>query len=191
MTQVAFADNTSGSIFCNNIEFKRGFRPERATLCSDAQRMLSLPNAGGNSVWSEVFSIELLGFLHRLKLQMTEMELEYQPNSKITDFSITTGQNTTLGVSVTRAMKFQGGRCKGLFTQEDAFKLLEKKLNGVNLSTRGIVNQQWDKQILHVWTEHAYMKDILMETYASLDAELKSNTIVLITVAENAPWLFV
>jgi len=187
--QSAFTDPTRGAIFCNNIEFNRRFTPERASLCPGALRMLSLPNAGGNSVWSEVFSVEILGFMHRVKLQMTEMELVYTPDSKITDFSITTGDGSTLGVSVTRAMKFQKWG-EEFFTEEDAFKLLSKKLHGVNASTKGVVNQSWEKQILHVWTERQYMRDILVDTYHKLSDELKSNTIVLVTVAENAEWLF-
>jgi hypothetical protein len=57
------------------------------------------------------------------------MELEYFPyGSKITDYSVRCF-GRSIGVSVTRAMKF-----RGVFTIEDGVALLTKKLNGVNAS---------------------------------------------------------
>ncbi len=53
------------------------------------------------------------------------MEVSYFPEGGcITDY-VCKMFDTTLGVSVTRAMKY-----KGDFTQEDAYRLLNKKMNG-------------------------------------------------------------
>ena len=53
------------------------------------------------------------------------MEVEYFPEGgSITDYTCKMF-DTTLGVSVTRAMKYGGD-----FTEEDADRLLMKKLNG-------------------------------------------------------------
>lgn len=68
-------------------------------------KILNTPNAGGNSVWSEVVSCEVLSSLCRAVLHKTEMEIEYAPGSKITDYSVKV-LNKDIGVSVTRAMKF-------------------------------------------------------------------------------------
>eukprot|EP01111_Echinosteliopsis_oligospora_P011540 TRINITY_DN3833_c0_g1_i1.p1 TRINITY_DN3833_c0_g1~~TRINITY_DN3833_c0_g1_i1.p1 ORF type:complete len:129 (+),score=18.49 TRINITY_DN3833_c0_g1_i1:568-954(+) len=122
------------------------------------------------------------------KLHCTEMEIEYVPGSKITDYSIKV-EGRDIGVSVTRAMKF----CKKndeMFTEEDAERLLSKKLYGVNESTRGVISQSWEKQILHVWAQEEYMADILWDTYERLDQTLKSNTVVVVTVCHSAEWLF-
>lgn len=75
------------------------------TLCAGAKKVLYTPNAGGNSIWSEAVSFEVLTSLCRAVLHKTEMEIEYMPGSKITDYSVKVfGKD--IGVSVTRAMKF-------------------------------------------------------------------------------------
>lgn len=51
--------------------------------------VLNLSLVGGNSVWSEVMSYEILHANYGAKLLRTEMEIEYWPASKITDYSIT------------------------------------------------------------------------------------------------------
>lgn len=151
-----------------------------------ARTLLTLPNAGGNSKASEALSLELLSRQLNASLQCTEMELEYFPyGSKITDYSVkVAGQ--VYGVSVTRAMKFSG-----LFTREDAEVLLEKKLYGVVASSRAVLKRyRWSKQILHVLVERQYMVDILREVWARMSEELQSNTVVVASVCETAPWVF-
>jgi len=159
----------------------------RIRLGTDAQRMLCLPNAGGNSVVSELLSIELLNTFLQARLLCTEMELEYFPlGSKITDYSVTL-DGRTFGVSVTRAMKF-----KGRFTPSDAEELLEKKLFGVVQSSKHVLKRyRWDKQILHVFAEHEYIYDELVRAYDKLPSELRANTLVLVTVCNaSTPFIF-
>ena len=109
--------------------------------------MLSLPNAGGSSLLSEVLSFEMLSRAFGATLDRTEMELTYvpgapprgrlarcdppsrainkiardslpatcsprgcaslAPGSKITDYAVTVHGGYKLGVSVTRAFKFE------------------------------------------------------------------------------------
>lgn len=69
-------------------------------------------------------------------------------------------------------------------------RLLNKKLHGVNESTKGVVSQTWEKQILHIWTQQEYMSDILWNTYEKLTEEIKSNTLVVVSVCKNADWMF-
>ena len=77
-------------------------------LTNGGRKLLETPNAGGNSVISEVLSFEVLAeYLFSVKLLYTEMELEYKCASKITDYSILVGKEP-IGVSVTRMMKFKG-----------------------------------------------------------------------------------
>ncbi|KAL3905279.1 MAG: hypothetical protein SGPRY_010968, partial [Prymnesium sp.] len=57
-------------------------RPRRTMRwSSDARRMLSIPNAGGSSIWSEVLSFELMSRAFGAKLDRTEMELLYAPGA--------------------------------------------------------------------------------------------------------------
>jgi len=153
--------------------------------------MLSIPNAGGSSVWSEVVSFEILSSMYKAQLLRTEMELEYWPlGSKITDYSVLLfGEK--IGVSVTRALKF-GDREK--FSEVDALELLQKKLYGVNVSSRNVIsNHSWKKQILFVWAKEKYIGDILIDTLNNkVEEELKSNTIIFVCTIKNnnASWIF-
>jgi hypothetical protein len=160
---------------------------EQIDFCSGARRIWTLPNAGGNSVNSEVLSFEVLQTMFNAELVATEMELEYWPmGSKITDYSVRIA-GEVFGVSVTRAMKFNG-----IFNEQDAERLLMKKLYGVVESTKAVLERfQWDKQILHIWAEHDYIYDILERVYSMMPTELQSNTLVLVTVCpENQQWIF-
>jgi hypothetical protein len=117
------------------------------SISCGAQKVFLEPNAGGNSVNSEAMSFEVLHRLYGARLVKTEMAIEYwHPNWKKTDYSVVL-YGRRIGVSVTRAMKY-----RGVFTPEDARWLLYKKLNGVNISTVGVVREdRWEKQILHLW----------------------------------------
>ncbi len=85
----------------------------------------------------------MLRLLLGAKLSRTEMELEYYPRGKITDYSVQL-RGQQYGVSVTRALKY-----RGTFTRTDARKLLEKKLMGVLQSTRTVMDERWSKQVTY------------------------------------------
>lgn len=154
-------------------------------LSEGGRRIFELPNAGGSSVSSEVISFELLHMMFNASLSRTEMELEYFPHgSKITDYSVMLN-GECIGVSVTRAMKF-----RGTFNARDAEALLNKKLYGVSASTRAVVQERWAKQILHVFAEHQYVADELQRAFDSLPLDVKTNTVILCTVVNNARWIF-
>lgn len=48
----------------------------------------------------------------------------------------------------------------------------------------------WDQQILHVLAPTAAAADLLRDAYAQMDAETKDNTVVLVTVTDNADWVY-
>eukprot|EP01098_Paradermamoeba_levis_P005469 TRINITY_DN229_c0_g1_i2.p1 TRINITY_DN229_c0_g1~~TRINITY_DN229_c0_g1_i2.p1 ORF type:complete len:341 (-),score=117.04 TRINITY_DN229_c0_g1_i2:123-1145(-) len=156
-------------------------------LSPSSKRLALDPNAGGNSVWSEVYSFEVLQRAFGAELVKTEMEIEYWPEgSKKTDYICKIG-GQLVGVSVTRAMKF-----KGEFTEEDAMKLLTKKLFGIQQSTQNVSREyNWKKQILHTWSQNAQTTKLLIEQFEKLDEALKSNTVLFITeTQDNGSWLF-
>jgi len=156
-------------------------------LSTGGSTILNLPNAGGTSINSEVFSFEVLQALFNAQLQATEMELEYYPlGSKITDYSIRVNEEV-LGVSVTRAMKFNG-----IFTDEDAHRLLSKKLYGVNASSKAVLKRfRWKKQILHIWAENQHTANVLQRVYDNeISDDLKNNTLVLVTVCDQGAFIF-
>lgn len=153
-------------------------------LGTGAQRILTTPNAGGSSVWSEALSFELLYRLVGASLVKTEMELTYsRRGSPITDYACQVGK-ATVGVSVTRAMAF-----KRPFEKQDATRLLIKKLKGINISSTTVTNCTFARQILHVWTQSGHDAAIVRRAWMKLPLSLCSNTIILVT-SVNSPLLF-
>mmetsp|Transcript_20599 Transcript_20599/g.26048 ORF Transcript_20599/g.26048 Transcript_20599/m.26048 type:complete len:209 (-) Transcript_20599:25-651(-) len=185
LTQTALSTTFREPVFIRNT-FKRNKAFQKMTFTDDANTIMTVPNAGGNSVNSEALSCDMLNTLFDASLEATEMQLAYFPmNSKITDFSVRI-RGEIFGVSVTRAMKYHGR-----YTEADADRLLTKKLYGVNASTQAVLKcYRWKKQILHIWAEHKYIADILKAKYDTLPSSLKNDTIVIVTVCENSSWLF-
>ncbi|XP_797207.2 AAC-rich mRNA clone AAC4 protein [Strongylocentrotus purpuratus] len=167
------ADFEDGFVQCRFDPFKRY---HEMTLSGMAARMKECPNAGGDSVESEVLSLELLHRCFGAKLLKTEMEVKYFPyGGSIVDYTCEMF-GVSLGVSVTRAMKY-----KGEFEKEDAEKLLGKKLRGIVNATQNALDK-WSKQILHIWATSSKVADVLTSVYRDLSPQLRINTVVLVTI---------
>ena len=154
----------------------------------DTERMLNTPNAGGSSAISEAVSFELLHRLFDAELIATEMEIVYNfENTKKTDL-ICDINGVSLAISVTRAMKQKGRE----FTKESAIRLLEKKLNCVLGSNLAVSDKHaWFKQMLLIWVQDSDIAKIMRETYEKdIDSKYKTNTIVVIVLAERCYFLF-
>eukprot|EP01133_Synstelium_polycarpum_P002617 gene2617-3008_t len=165
--------------------------PELFILSKGGRRILETPNAGGNSVWSEVLSFEVLNQVFGATLCKTETEIQYAPGSKITDYSVEF-QGHHIGVSVVRIINFfdlMGKTYKAVFTPEYARELLYKKLFGVIASSLAVVDK-WEKQILYIWTTSSRSADIIVEEYWKVPKKLRSNTLVYVTHATGSEWLF-
>merc|ERR1712083_1148817 len=168
--------------------FRTSLDPESVSLSSGARRIMLEENAGGQSELSEGFSFEFLRRLFGARLVKTEMGIRYWWNSwKKTDYSVRMS-GTVVGVSVTRAMKY-----KGIFNRDDARKLLRKKLFGINESTLGVLEQdEWQRQILHIWATDEYIERILYEVFLRLlftEPELVRNSLIMVTVISSW-WIF-
>jgi len=164
----------------NQIQFSKG-----------ALSVLNTINAGGSSELSETLSFEMLRREFGCQLLKTEMAINYNyQRSKRTDYSISL-YSRCIGVSVTRAMKYNGQQ---LFSSADAQVLLRKKLHGVNISTENVTEEdKWDKQILHVFTTHAYIIDILHDAFRQIQREeeqLVANTIVIVSLVKGGNFVF-
>lgn len=156
-------------------------------LSNEAKRIQNTPNAGGSSIESETLSFEILNKIFNAKLLKTEMEVAYFPEGgSITDYVVSMF-NTHVGVSVTRAMKYYENQ---VFTIEDAHSLLRKKLKGIrNSSINSMI--KWEKQILHVWIYDERIARTLTDAWFEIEDELKTNTVVLITIGKDSRELFV
>jgi len=172
-------DLSQRTLVCNELIMNKSF--DEMNLSSGGTKILTTENAGGNSITSEVLSYEIMKLLYGAALKRTEMEITYSCQSKITDYSICL-YGAEIAVSVTRAMKF----C-GYFDEQDATRLLSKKLRGINESSRNVIKQhRWKKQILHIFAHEEYIAQQLMEAYHTLSEDYKSNTIIMITTSSTA-----
>ncbi|CAO3648610.1 unnamed protein product [Cunninghamella echinulata] len=163
------------------------------SLSEGANRVLTTPNAGGNSIWSETLSVECLYRLFGAKVLYTEMELLYNHRSSpITDYACyfptpnnnNNNNNMVLGVSVTRAMAY-----RSLLTKKEATRLLIKKLKGVLLSSQNVMNCRFHCQILHIWVQTGREASLVKQAYLKLPKYYYSNTVVMIAII-NCPSLF-
>lgn len=155
-------------------------------LSRDSLRILLTPNAGGNSIVSEVLSFEMFKKYFNSHLLKTEMEVEYFPEGGSINDYVMKIFNTVIGVSVTRAMKYPFDEA---FTIQDATNLLTKKLKGIAQSSKNSM-EHWNKQILHVWVMNEYTCNSMLIAWSELSRQLKTNTVLLITVAENSNEIF-
>jgi hypothetical protein len=64
------------------------------------------------------------------------------------------------------------------------------QLNGVLESTRCVIQEHWQKQLLHVLVQSDDVMRVLQDTFLTLPAEMRANTTVLVTVVSNADWIF-
>jgi hypothetical protein len=166
-------------------------RFSRFAFSKGSRAILNEPNAGGSSEMSEAASYELLHRQLGFRLLKTEMQIQYEwVNSKKTDYCAKLF-NDKFGVSVTRAMRFDEAWTGKKFTREDAVRLLTRKLYGIIMSNQDVSDDdRWAKQMLHIWTYDQYIIDLLVGVYNKLDPQLKSDTVVLVTLAPNSEFIF-
>lgn len=175
-------NNSSCGILHSEFIPNKNFR--NMMISRSAQKIRDVPNAGGNSVISEVLSFEFLNKAVQAQLLKTEMEVAYFPEGgSITDYVCTISKQK-VGVSVTRAMKY-----RGQYTEEDAHHLLTKKLKGVIQSTKNSM-EKWSKQILHIWTPNKHTTNTIAMVYYQLPDNIRSNTVVIVTTSDHSSYIY-
>eukprot|EP00727_Mastigamoeba_balamuthi_P014784 m51a1_g9931 putative protein (622) ;mRNA; r:52510-55487 len=189
------ADAGAGGVLFNRLAGRAGLTPGQAaaSLSAEGNRMRLTPNAGGNSVWSEVLSYELLRAAYGARLLRTEMEIEYACDSKITDYSVRL-RGRSIGVSVTRVINFAdiaGHKHQAEFSAADVRRLLEKKLYGVIASSAQVTDaHRWEKQVLHVFTTSPLVSRTVVEQFWQVREDLRADTVVVVTQCSNVDWIF-
>lgn len=175
-------DTTKSGCFVANFNQVKQF--DDLELTDEAKRILNTPNAGGSSIESETLSFEMVKKVFNAKLLKTETEIEYWPQGgPITDYACHIF-GSIIGISVARGMNF-----KAPFTIKEATKLLTKKLNGIVQSSKTSL-VKWDKQILNIWVLSKQDADTTFRAWETIDLNLKSNTLLLITIAEKSSEIF-
>ena len=181
----ALLSQTTPTLIENAIDFADDPYDESdyEALTEGGQEILDDGNAGGSSILSEVFAYEVLHRCEGATLLKTEMEVVYNdPGGKLTDLLVDF-DGTKIGVSVTRAVGYPRD---DPYTEDAAKNILEQKLQGVLDSTANVsAEDAWSKQILHIIAYADQHADSLAAAYATVDAALKSNTLVLVTVSHG------
>jgi hypothetical protein len=182
--------STQPSIHENAVTFVPGETYARDQLSSGGQRLFDTPNAGGSSAESEVMSYEVLHFCEGATLLKTETEIGYDQTSdagnSITDILLEF-HGLKIGVSVTRAYK----PAPLVMGDPEVKSLLEKKLHGINVSSRRVLPQDaWVKQILHVFVANEAMAASVKRVLPTIDAATRADTIVVLTRTQGGGFVY-
>lgn len=175
----------------NLLVFAPPERWERAALSPDGQRLFDTANAGGSSFESETIAFEVLRYCDGASLVATETEIHYAPPddagaNSITDILVRIG-GERVGVSVTRAYR----PMPMVFGDAEARSLLTTKLAGINRSSmRVLPDHRWVKQILAVLAVDANAAAAIARVWPTLDATLRADTIVLVTVTRGGGFIY-
>ncbi len=169
----------------NHIDF--GTDPYDASdeplLTDGGQRIVDTGNAGGNSLYSEAFSYELLHRCELATLLKTETEVQYTTtDSKITDLLVEI-DGLKIGVSVTRAVAWP---FDSTYTVDKASQLLTKKLTDIQDSSAHVApSDKWQKQILYVIAYGQQHADAIHTAWQQLDSSVRGDTVVMVTVSDG------
>jgi hypothetical protein len=156
---------------------------DETQLSTGGQKVFADGNLGGNSLHSEVFAYEVLYRCELATLLKTEKDIKYQDaGGKKTDLLVEI-DGRKVGVSVTRAFHYPPGQP---YTAAEATKLLERKLPDVlasALNAKAI--DAWERSMLHVIAADAQHADVVKTVYDQLDAKVRANTWLLVTVTDG------
>lgn len=151
-------------------------------LTAGGQEIYNDGNAGGSSLYSEIFAYEVLDRCELAVLLKTETEIIYDTPGKITDLLVEIG-GLKVGVSVTRAYGFPPD---APYTVEQAQTILLRKLADISESTANVsAEDAWVKQILHVIAYQPMHAESMAAAWDAIDPAVRSNTIVVVTVSSG------
>lgn len=170
--------------FTNTLDFGTNEYDETdfELLSTGGQEVILDGNAGGNSLYSEVFAYEVLYRCEMATLLKTETEVIYDTQSKITDLLVEI-DDLKIGVSVVRAVSYPRDTAYNLDT---ATNLLNRKLGDILLSSESVSDADaWQKQILHVIVDRPEHIAVIETALASIAPEVRADTIVVMTVTEG------
>lgn len=171
--------------FSNRIDF--GTDPfdaaDEALLTEGGREILRDGNAGGSSLFSELFAYEVLHRCEGAELLKTETEIDYvNPMGKLTDLLVSI-DGLRIGVSVTRAVSFPRDAA---YETAQAEALLQDKLQDVLESSANVAeSDRWEKQILHVIAYGTSHGSALLDAYERLDASVRADTVLFVTISDG------
>jgi len=156
---------------------------DRAQLTAGGQEVLLDGNAGGSSLYSEVFAFEVLHRCELADLVKTENEIVYDdPLSKKADLLVSI-DGRPIGVSVTRAVTFPFGEPYPL---DRATTLIDRKLDDIQIARANAnVADRWEKSMLVALAYDAQHASVLLDAWNGLDDATRADTIVVVFVTSG------
>lgn len=158
---------------------------DRAQLSDGGVQILEEGNAGGSSLYSELFAYEILERCEGASLLYTERFVPYRPDyaGSITDLLVSI-DDVRIGVSVTRAVRFP---FDDPYPPSAADALLRDKLADVLESSGGVLAEAaWPKQILFVVAYDDAHVPVLRDAWEALPTDLRADTIVWVAATRGA-----
>jgi hypothetical protein len=155
---------------------------DRPRLTAGGIKIVSSDNAGGSSIFSEAFAFEWLARCEQATLLKTETEIAYDAVSKKADLLVEI-DSRKVGVSVTRAVAFPFGQP---YTLAAATTLFDRKLKDIALATASVSSaDRWSRTMISVLSYDAQHASVAMQAWATLPADTKSDTILVVTVTDG------
>jgi hypothetical protein len=155
---------------------------DRDRLTPGGVEILLDGNAGGSSVYSEVFAFEVLARCELAALIKTETEIVYDVDGKKADLLVDI-DGRPVGVSVTRAVTFPFG---DPYTLAAAVTLLDRKLDDILLARDAVSDaDRWGKSMVVALAFDPQHAAILRDAWDTLDAETRADTLMIAVVTSG------
>ena len=155
---------------------------DRSLLTVGGQKIVATPNAGGSSIYSEVFAFEQLARCELAGLLKTETEIVYDTQGKITDILVEI-DGKKIGVSVVRAVQFPFGNP---YTVEAATTIIQRKLEDIQMSSMNVSAQdRWVKQILAVLAYDEQHVDTVETAWLGMSSSVRADTVLVVTATHG------
>jgi hypothetical protein len=155
---------------------------DRPYLTSGGLHIVETPNAGGSSLYSEVFAFEWLARCEGATLLKTETEITYDVDGKKADILVSI-LGRKVGVSVTRAVHFPFGQP---YTMTEATTLLQRKLDDLALATTQVsAADLWTEQMVAAEAYDAQHAQVFMDAWNALTPSTKRETILVVAVTDG------
>jgi hypothetical protein len=155
---------------------------DRDQLTAGGVEIILDGNAGGSSLYSEVFAFEVLHRCELATLLKTETEVIYDVEGKKADLLVEIDGHK-IGVSVTRAVTFPFG---DPYTIEAATTLIDRKLDDILLARDAAnIADRWEKSLLATLAYDLQHAQVFMAAWNGLDAATRADTIVIVFVTSG------
>lgn len=139
-------------------------------------------NAGGSSLYSEVFAYEWLARCEGATLLKTETEIIYDIDGKKADLLVEL-RGRKIGVSVVRAVTFPFGTA---YTMDAATTIITRKLDDLALATTQVsAADLWTEQAVAALAYDLQHAQMLMQAWNALTPQVRRETILVVAVTSG------